>query len=41
MTIRAKIAVGKEPETAVASPDGRWIVVSNETSDDIYTTIKK
>src|SRR4029450_3391294 len=25
-----------EPETAVASPDGRWIAVSNETSDDVH-----
>src|SRR2546427_533753 len=30
------IAVGKEPETAVASPDGRWVAVSNETSDDVH-----
>src|SRR5207302_938176 len=36
LAIRKKIAVGKEPETAVASPDGRWIAVSNETSDDVH-----
>jgi YVTN family beta-propeller protein len=30
------IAVGTEPETAVASPDGKWIVVSNETSNDVH-----
>jgi len=31
-----KIEVGTEPETAVLSPDGRWIAVSNETSNDIH-----
>src|SRR2546426_705259 len=31
-----RAVVGKEPETAVASPDGRWIAVSNETSDDVH-----
>src|SRR5439155_75014 len=31
-----KIQVGTEPETAVASPDGRWVAVSNETSNDIH-----
>ena len=31
-----KIEVGTEPETAVASPDGRWIAVSNETSNDVH-----
>jgi len=28
--------VGTEPETAVASPDGKWVVVSNETSNDLH-----
>src|SRR5207245_7259943 len=31
-----KIEVGTEPETAVLSPDGRWVAVSNETSNDIH-----
>ena len=31
-----RLEVGTEPETAVLSPDGRWIVVSNETSNEIH-----
>jgi YVTN family beta-propeller protein len=30
------LEVGTEPETAVASPDGKWVVVSNETSNDLH-----
>jgi YVTN family beta-propeller protein len=32
----AKLEAGTEPETAVMSPDGKWVTVSNETSNDIY-----
>jgi PQQ-dependent catabolism-associated beta-propeller protein len=31
-----RLEVGTEPETAVLSPDGRWVVVSNETSNEIH-----
>ena len=31
-----RLEVGTEPETAVVSADGRWVVVSNETSNEIH-----
>ena len=31
-----RLEVGTEPETAVLSPDGQWVTVSNETSNEIH-----
>ena len=31
-----RLEVGTEPETAVVSTDGRWVAVSNETSNEIH-----
>ena len=30
------LKVGLEPETAVLSPDQRWVAVSNESSNEIH-----
>jgi YVTN family beta-propeller protein len=34
--ILRRVGVGTEPETAVLSPDGRWVAVSNETSHELH-----
>ena len=31
-----RLEVGTEPKTAVLSPDGRWVSVSNETSNEVH-----
>jgi PQQ-dependent catabolism-associated beta-propeller protein len=34
--LHKRLEVGTEPETAVLSPDERWVVVSNESSHEIH-----